>query len=221
MTDLVSINTYVHRYVQPTGGSSNADWTLLLLHGTGGDENDLIQLGAALLPGAGMLSPRGQVSEGGALRFFRRHAEGVLDQEDLAARTSEMARWVQTASVTYGFDSGKVIAAGFSNGANLATSMLLRGVDVPRIAVLLSPMLPFTPELLPDLQGRSVFIGAGRVDPLVSIEQIGQLESVLSKAGATVSTHWMNGGHGITADEVRQATVWLAEVIKEDGENAE
>ena len=156
-----------------------------------------------------MLSPRGQVSEGGALRFFRRHAEGVLDQEDLANRTIEMAQWVLVAAETYGFDGGKVIAAGFSNGANLAASMLLRGVAVPKVSVLLSPMLPFAPENPPDLANRFVFIGAGRTDPIVPVVQVDQLQSTLQNSGATVTTFWMDGGHGITTDEVRQATRWL------------
>ncbi len=206
----MALDTYQHRYDPPQGESA---WTILLLHGTGGSENDLIQLGQVLVPGAGLLSPRGQVSEGGALRFFRRHAEGVLDQEDLAARSSEMSDWVTTAAAHYGFDPRRVIAAGFSNGANLAASMLLRGMDLPVAAVLLSPMLPFEPENHPDLSGRNVFVGAGRVDPLVPAQQVDALESVLSRSGASVEVYWMPGGHGITTDEVRAASTWLARVI--------
>src|SRR5690606_6783393 len=139
---------------------------LLLLHGTGGDESDLLPLGRTILPGAGMLSPRGKVLECGAPRFFRRLAEGVLDQEDLAQRTDELGRFATAAAEAYGFRPDGVVAVGFSNGANIASSLLLRQPGILRGAILLSPMVPFEPELLPDLAGTFVFIGAGRRDPI-------------------------------------------------------
>ena len=135
---------YAHRWVP---GDGTTPKTLLLLHGTGGDEDDLLPLGRALLPGAAMLSPRGNVLERGMPRFFRRLAEGVLDQEDLARRTEELARFVDAAAAAYGFSRDGVIAAGFSNGANIAASLLLRrGAGALRGAALFSPMLPFEPE---------------------------------------------------------------------------
>ena len=172
---------FIHRYepADPKVGSS----TLLLLHGTGGDENDLIPLGRALLPGAGMLSPRGKVLEGGAPRFFRRIREGVFDQEDLARRTEELAQFIDAAAAKYDLDKEHIIAVGFSNGANIAASLLLRRANVLRKAVLLSPMVPFEPDPLPDLSETSVFIGAGRADPLVSSEQVGRLADLLRRAG--------------------------------------
>ena len=145
---------FVHRYVPPTAGAELAGrTTLLLLHGTGGDEEDLIPLGRALRPGAGMLSPRGKVLERGAPRFFRRLAEGVFDQEDLARRTEELAEFIEAAAKTYKLDRDGIVAVGFSNGANIAASLLLRRPGLLRRAVLLSPIVPFEPDTPPDLSG--------------------------------------------------------------------
>ena len=202
---------FIHHYYPPAPGGEQAHrTTLLLLHGTGGDEDDLVPLGRALLPGAGILSPRGQVLEGGAPRFFRRLAPGVLDQEDLARRTSELATFIDAAATTYAFDRDQVIAVGFSNGANIAASLLLRGNASLRDAVLLSPMLPFEPTTLPDLARTGVFIGAGRTDPLVPAAQAERLATVLRSAGADVVVHWELGGHTLTSGEVAAATAWLA-----------
>ena len=206
---------FIHHYYPPApGGAPAGKATLLLLHGTGGDEDDLVPLGRALLPGAGILSPRGKVLEGGAPRFFRRVAPGVLDQEDLARRTSELATFIESAATTYGFDHDRLVAIGFSNGANIAASLLLRGATHLRGAVLLSPMLPFEPETLPDLVGTAAFIGAGRTDPLVPAAQAERLAAVLRAAGAEVTVHWEAGGHTLTNGEVDAARVWLAETLQ-------
>ena len=198
---------FVHQYVPPeaAGGA-----TLVLLHGTGGDEHDLLPLGRLLRPGAGLLSPRGSVLEGGAPRFFRRLAEGVFDQADLARRTEELADFIVAAAAHYGFDPVEVVAAGFSNGANIAASILLRRPGVFRAAVLLSPMLPFEPEAPPDLAGTAVFIGAGRADPIAPPVQAEQLAGLLSRAGADVTLHWEPGGHAVTRGEIEAARDWLA-----------
>lgn len=208
MTSILPVTTdsFVH-VARPARGVNT---TLLLLHGTGGDERDLLPLGEQLLPGAALLSPRGQVSERGMPRFFRRHAEGVLDLEDLALRTTELATWLPLALDTHALPTGRVIAAGFSNGANIAASQLLRGLPGLNGAVLLSPMLPFEPEVLPALQGVRVFIGAGRNDPLVPVPQVERLAALLKNAGADVTVHWTAGGHGITPDEFQAARVWMA-----------
>ena len=200
---------FIHRYIPPS--SAGTGTTLLLLHGTGGDEDNLISLGRQLLPGAGLLSPRGKVLENGAPRFFRRLAEGVFDQEDLAIRTDELAEFIADASRAYGIDPATVVAAGFSNGANIAASLLLRRPGVLRGAVLLSPMVPFAPDPLPALQGTAVFIGAGRNDPLVPVAAAEELRDLLRRSGADVLMHWEPGGHGITAAEVRSASEWLTE----------
>jgi predicted esterase len=201
---------FVHRYIPPAAGAELAgSTTLLLLHGTGGDEEDLVPLGQALLPGAGVLSPRGKVLERGAPRFFRRLAEGVFDQEDLARRTEELAEFIEAASATYGLDRQAIVAVGFSNGANIAASLLLRRPGLLRGAVLLSPMVPFEPDALPDLAGTSVFIGAGRADPIVPAAQAERLAELLRKAGATVTLHWEPGGHAVTDDEMDAVRQWI------------
>jgi predicted esterase/catechol 2,3-dioxygenase-like lactoylglutathione lyase family enzyme len=203
---------FVHRYHAPAAGDEPAgSTTLLLLHGTGGDEDDLVPLGRALLPGAGILSPRGKVLEHGAARFFRRIREGVFDQEDLARRTEELAAFVEGAARSYALDRAGIVAVGFSNGANIAASLLLRRPGLLRAAVLLSPTMPFEPEPLPDLAGTSVFIGAGRADSITPAAQAERLATVLRDAGADVVLHWEPGGHAITPSEVKSAQRWLVQ----------
>ena len=198
---------FVHQFVPATGPQAP---TLLLLHGTGGGENDLLPLGGALRPGAALLSPRGQVLERGMPRFFRRLAEGVFDTDDLIRRTHELADFVGAASVAHGFDRANVIAAGFSNGANIAASVLLLRPDVLAGAALLAPMVPLDPAEKPSLAARPVFIGAGRHDPLVPAENTERLAGMLRDAGADVTLHWHTGGHALTPDTVQAAARWLA-----------
>ena len=201
---------FIHRYVPPTAGAELAcSTTLLLLHGTGGNEEDLLPLGRALLPGAGMLSPRGKVLERGAPRFFRRIKEGVFDQEDLAHRTGELAAFIEAAARTYNLDRDGIVAVGFSNGANIGASLLLRHPGLLRGAVLLSPMVPFEPDPRPDLTGTSVFIGAGRADPIASAAQAERLAELLRQAGASVTLHWEPGGHAVTEGEMEAARQWI------------
>jgi predicted esterase/catechol 2,3-dioxygenase-like lactoylglutathione lyase family enzyme len=209
---------FIHRYIPPSAsGELAGSTTLLLLHGTGGDESDLLPLGRALLPGAGMLSPRGKVLERGAPRFFRRLAEGVFDQEDLARRTAELGDFVVAATRAYELEPDGVVAVGFSNGANIAASLLLRRPGVLRGAVLLSPMVPFEPDTLPDLRGTAVFIGAGRNDPMVPAEQTERLAELLRQAGADVTLHWEAGGHAVTKGEVDAAARWIAHCLAARG----
>jgi predicted esterase len=198
---------FIHRYHPPEGDAS--DITVLVLHGTGGDENDLLPLAKELLPSAGVLSPRGKVTEHGAARFFRRLAEGVFDLEDLAVRTDELTAFVDEASTKYGFDRGKVYALGFSNGANIAASMLLRRGAQFKGAMLLSPMLPFEPEVLPDLSKVSVFIGAGLADTMIPPDRAKALVTALRQTGANVTDYWHPGGHTITHEELRSVRAWL------------
>ena len=201
---------FVHRYLPPAAEAELAGaTTLLLLHGTGGDENDLIPLGRQLLPGAGLLSPKGRVTEDGAPRFFRRLAEGVFDQVDLAQRTTELADFITGATTAYRLDPSGLIAVGFSNGANIAASLLLTYPRLLRAAILFSPMIPFRPAKEPDLSQASVFIAAGRADRIVPPEQTLALASLLRKYGATVEVHWSAGGHSITPPEVASAAEWI------------
>jgi glyoxalase family protein len=207
---------FVHRYIPPAESGAGST-TLLMLHGTGGDESDLIPLGRMLLPGAGILSPRGKVLENGAPRFFRRIREGVFDQEDLARRTTELHEFVTGAVRAYELDARRIVAAGFSNGANIAGSLLLRHPGVFRAAILLSPMLPFEPESAPKLDGTSVFIGAGRNDPIAPVAQVERLAAILRGAGADVTMHWEPGGHAIARTEIDAAALWLSTLAVERG----
>lgn len=202
---------FIHRFI-PASSREPAP-TLLLLHGTGGNENDLLNLGSVLAPTAAQLSPRGQVLENGASRFFRRFAEGVLDVDDLKKRTHLLADFVERSSNTYQFDPTRVIAVGFSNGANIAASLLLLRPQTLAAAILLHPMVPFVPDKLPDLAGKSIFIAAGRADPMVRASETERLAQLLQQAGATVSTHWHNGGHSISIDEIHAAKSWLAQIM--------
>ena len=203
---------FTHHYIPPLQESKHGP-TLLLLHGTGGDENDLLDLGRMLAPDVGLLSPRGKVLENGMPRFFRRLAEGVFDVPDLIQRTHELADFVEIASTTYSFDATRIIAVGFSNGANIAASMLLLRPQVLMGAVLLHAMVPFVPEELPNLTGKQVFVGAGRRDPIVPMQNTERLVQLLQEAGATVDSHWHNGGHTITHEEVREAKAWLQRIL--------
>lgn len=198
---------FIHRW-KPAVDSARAT-TLLVLHGTGGNENDLVPLARELLPDAAILSPRGKVEERGMPRFFRRLAEGVFDLEDLALRTDELARFVDDASSAYGFDRDQVIALGFSNGANIAASMLLRLGAVLQGAMLLSPMLPFAPEKTPDLSSVALFVGAGTADTIIPPAQARSLVETLRGAGAQVTDYWHPAGHTITHEELRSARAWL------------
>ncbi|MGB3682874.1 MAG: alpha/beta hydrolase [Rubrobacteraceae bacterium] len=197
---------FVHRYVP-----GKEDLTLLLLHGTGGDENDLIPLGRELAPGAGVLSPRGKVSEHGAPRFFRRLAEGVFDLEDLAFRTHELAGFVENAAEEYGFDPAKLIAAGYSNGANIAASLILLHPGLLRAAVLLRSMVPLEPEVTPDLSGMPVFMAAGTRDQMIPPDNTERLAGILREAGAEVDLRWRDIGHPLAYEEVEEARDWLSE----------
>jgi phospholipase/carboxylesterase/glyoxalase family protein len=183
--------------------------TLLLLHGTGGTEQDLLPL-ARLLPGAAVLSPRGKVLERGMPRFFRRLAEGVFDVEDLTRRTHELADFVAAAARRYGFDAARVVAAGFSNGANIAASLLLLRPDTLAAAVLFRAMVPLEPHPLPSLPRTPVLVSNGREDPLVPSSETERLAALLDRAGAAVTVAWQPGGHALTPADVRAATAWFA-----------
>ena len=189
----------------------SSDWTRLLLHGTGGDEHDLVGLGRQLAPSAALLSPRGKVLEGGMPRFFRRLAVGQLDIPDLLVRTDELAEFVTAAAQAYGRDPGKIAALGFSNGANIAVSLLLRHPTLLGAAALLRPMLPYAPEGELRLPGTEVLIAAGEGDPYSSPEQTRRLAEVLEMAGANVTVHLEpRAGHGLGAGDLRALERWAS-----------
>ncbi|MPZ71175.1 MAG: hypothetical protein GEU71_16860 [Actinobacteria bacterium] len=183
--------------------------TLLMLHGTGADENDLIPLGRALDPDAPLLSPRGKVLENGMPRFFRRHAEGVLDVDDLKARTHELVEFIDAAAKEHDLDRSQIVSVGFSNGANIAASTLLLRPDALQAAILLHPMVPFEPDGPVDLAGMRVFIGTGRNDPLIEPASTERLAEILKTSGAEVTIEWSHAGHQLTQGEIAAAAAWL------------
>ena len=194
-----------HKHVWEQGGPD----TLLLLHGTGGDEHDLLALGRELAPGASLLSPRGNVLEGAMPRFFKRLAEGVFDLADLERRTRDLAAFVREAAESYDFDLDRITAVGFSNGANIAASVLLRDPGLLKRAVLFRAMVPFEPEQPPRLKGTSVYIGAGRLDPIIPQANVERLAAILRDGGAAVTLDWQPAGHGLTKADVDNARYWL------------
>ncbi len=200
---------FVHRFVPGEEGGV----TLLLLHGTGGNEDDLMQLGQELAPGAAILSPRGKVSEYGAPRFFRRLAEGVFDMEDLVFRTHELAGFVEAASKEYGFDPAKLVAVGYSNGANIAASLILLHPGLLKAAVLFRAMVPFEPDATLDLSNMPIFIAAGRQDQMIPPDNTQRLADILREADASVDLRWRDTGHALTYEEVGEAKEWLSEIL--------
>lgn len=201
---------FTHRWVPSDGAPA----TLLALHGTGGDENDLLPLVDAVAPGYNVLSPRGKVSELGAPRFFKRRAEGVFDLEDLVARTHELADFVRAAATSYGFDATQVTALGYSNGANIAASLMVLHPGVLARAALLRPMKPFDPDEvgtdLPSLAGRSVLVLAGARDPIVHAASTQGLVDLLQRAGADVSAHTSPAGHELVRADLDLVARWLS-----------
>ncbi len=195
---------FVHEFVP---GSSKR--TLLLLHGTGGNERDLIPLGREIDPTAAILSPRGKILENGMPRFFRRLAEGVFDLEDLKKRTNELAAFVAAAAQHYGFASDKVVAIGYSNGANIAASLLLVRPGTVHAAILFRAMVPLVPEKLPDLSLLRVWIGAGNQDAIIPTSETQRLVELLRNARADVTIRFFTGGHNLTNHEIEIARDWL------------
>ena len=186
--------------------------TLLLLHGTGGDENDLLELGRTLDGQAALLSPRGQVRERGANRWFRRLAEGVFDTQDLLARTDQLATFITSATANYRLDASRLVAVGFSNGANIAATLLWRHPQLLRGAVLFAPMATLNDPPMVDLSGVGVFLAAGRADRIVPPEQAERLAEQFIERGAAVELRWHPGGHGIDRNIFAQATAWLSKL---------
>jgi phospholipase/carboxylesterase len=202
-----AVETFVHRYEPGTGPT-----TLLLLHGTGGDEHQLIELGRQLAPGAALLSPRGQVLEGGvAARFFARRGMGNLDLDDLRARGDALAQWIGDAAARYDRDAGRVIALGYSNGANIAVELLFRHGGVLRGAALLRPMLPYRPDAPLSLTGTDVLIASGDADPYSSPGQIEELAEVLAAGGAEVQVSRQPAGHELTQADLDTLAAWMRE----------
>jgi predicted esterase len=204
----VKADSFVHIFEPPSqpGGP-----ILLLLHGTGSNEQDLLSLAEILAPDAGVLSPRGKVLERGMPRFFRRLAEGVFDVEDLKFRTGELADFLTSAAAQYRFDLRQLIAVGFSNGANIAASLLLLRPDVLTAGILFRAMVPLVPDPLPRLATTRVLLSNGRMDPLVAPEEPERLANLFRDAGADVTLVWQPAGHELTQGDVTAARQWLAD----------
>lgn len=199
---------FIHKYVPASDVESPE--AVFIFHGTGGDEKSLLPIAGTIMPGAAVVSPRGKVLENGMPRFFRRLAEGVFDLEDLHLRTEELARFIEKARTAYGLEGKELVAAGYSNGANIAVSILLTYPGVFSKAALFHPMVPFVPERLPDLSGTEVLITAGTNDPIVVPEGTRELARLLRQSGALVDVFWHDRGHSLTSEELSAARTFLA-----------
>ena len=198
---------FTHRFIP--GEDPNGE-TIIALHGTGGDENSLVGIAQAVAPGASIISPRGNVLENGAPRFFKRLAEGVFDPKEVHARGEELARFIRAAIINYNLNANRVFALGYSNGANAASTVMLIDPHVLEGAILLRPMVVYEPPAAPDLSGASVLISAGRMDPIVPVESVERLRDIFQRSRATVTLNWQLVGHNLVPSEMGEAAKWLA-----------
>ncbi|HEX8076215.1 MAG TPA: alpha/beta hydrolase, partial [Chthoniobacterales bacterium] len=184
---------------------------LLLLHGTGGNENDMIPLGRDLDPAAALLSLRGNVLENGMPRFFRRLAEGVFDEEDVVRRANELAEFLREAAAKYEFSPETLTAVGYSNGANIAAAVFLLRPGTLRSAALFRAMVPLTPPTQPSPSASRILICSGTRDAIIPVENAEHLAAMLKEAGADVTHRFEEAGHQLVFDEIAFAKNWLRE----------
>ncbi len=203
MTDL----GFIHRYIPPSCESARV---LLLLHGTGGNENDMLSLGRELDPNAAVLSPRGQILENGAPRFFRRLAEGIFDEEDVVRRANELADFISAAANEYKIDRDQLVAVGYSNGANIASAMMLLRPESLPDAILLRGMIVLSNPPHANLDGKRVLISAGESDPIIPAENGKRLAAFLRERGADATFETQKAGHGLVRGDLVVAKDWLA-----------
>jgi predicted esterase len=197
---------YIHTFV-PAPSDSSRPVTLLLLHGTGGDENSLLPLGNDLWPGAALLGLRGKVLENGMPTSFRFTDPSM---GDVRSRAEELAQFIRAASERYGFSMRRLIIVGHSNGANLAASLILLHPHYLAGAILFRVMVPLVPEIIRDFHQLSIFIGAASLDPLIAAGQTEELAAIFRSGGADVAISWHPGGHEIGEEDVQAARNWLA-----------
>ena len=203
-----------HRWI--ASQNSETAPTLLLLHGTGGNEDDMVSLGKALSASANILSPRGRVLENGMPRFFRRHSIGVFDEDDLKIQTQALSSFVADAASCYRFDASRVIAVGFSNGANIAASLLLLSPQTLSGAVLLRAQVPLQPDEKSDLSRVRVLLASGEYDPIIPVESARALATMLRERGAHVTHEWQDAGHNLSSDDIEAASEWLQKHSADD-----
>ena len=197
---------FIHRYIPTESGSSRV---LLLLHGTGGNEDDMLTLGREFDPQASLLSPRGKVLENGAPRFFRRFAEGVFDEEDVIRRANELADFVTAAASHYSFHPADVTAVGYSNGANIAAAIMLLRPEVFSAALMLRAMVPLSDPPPADLTGKRALISAGETDAIVTAESAERLSELLKARGADVTYTVQRASHGLVQSDLTAGKQWL------------
>ena len=203
---------FIHRFIPSPAGRQ--DLALLLLHGTGGNEDDLLDLGRQLSPDAALISPRGKVLENGAPRFFRRLAEGVFDVEDVRIRAGELADFVECARKEYLAEGARVVAVGYSNGANIAATTMLLHPGRIHAAALFRAMVVLEPSPLPDLSGSAVLISSGVLDPIVPDSHVTRLADIFRRAGASVAVKRQQASHGLVQSDIFDCRDWLAGIVQ-------
>jgi phospholipase/carboxylesterase len=201
----MSVETY--DFAEAQGRVPDAP-ALFLFHGTGGDETQFLDLAAELLSGARRIAPRGDVSENGALRYFKRHAEGMFDMDDLKRATAKMAAFVRERTAAQ--QPERAIGLGYSNGANILASVQFEAPELFDAAVLLHPLIPFDPAPQPGLRGKRVLITAGRRDPICPASETQRLADWYGAQGAEIELFWHDGGHEIRQEELVRITEFLA-----------
>jgi phospholipase/carboxylesterase len=196
----------------------NSSHTFVLLHGTGGNEHDLLPIANRIDSQASILSVRGNVLENGMARFFKRLKPGVFDEEDLILRTTELKSFIDDAANKYQFDRNQVIVLGYSNGANIASSLIFHYPKIVKAAILHHPMVPIRGLAIPDLSNTPIFIGAGENDPICPIEETMELKSLYEASKAKVEMFWGQSGHQLTIEEVMAASKWYSKIIGDQNE---
>lgn len=193
-----------------------AEGTLILLHGTGGNENSLLPIAEMLSPNMNYLGVLGNVIENGMPRYFRRLSEGVFDAEDLKFRTKELAQFIRDSAKKYEFSLDKAYLVGYSNGANIAGNLMLSEKDIAKGAILLHPMVPSRERTAISLDGKQILISAGTVDPLIPNREVEELYEILIQKGATTKLYWEQNNHRISHSEIEIARSWLDDVNTEN-----
>lgn len=205
----MAVNDFEHLFK----AGKNEFGTLLMLHGTGGNEHDMVNLAEMIAPEYGILSPQGKVQEFGMQRYFRRFREGDIDILDYIHRTHELANWLNECLTHYEIDRELLTAVGYSNGANMAAGLLLMRPEVISNAILYHPMYIYTPEELPNLSGKRVYIGAGQLDDIAEPDSTAKLSTLLKGCRADITLRWFESGHELSTKEIADSKDWLSTAL--------